>query len=151
MPCVRIFFCHWSELYSFLSKLVQKCMHVSATFSDERPGKMSGHSGLLLQMGPTDDVVWKNFDNRVALPYLRVFYSRLITTEYRNGECALTNRDSMHPGGYGPVDSIKRTPTGSKLIRRYGQSFVIRDWTNLITGLVAFRRLEWKRRRRWTF
>lgn len=36
----------------------------------------------------------------------------------------------MHPGGYGPVDSIKHTPTGWKLIRRYGRSFVTRAREN---------------------
>lgn len=36
----------------------------------------------------------------------------------------------MHPGGYGPVDSIRRTPTGWKLIRRYGRSFVTRAREN---------------------
>lgn len=37
------------------------------------------------------------------------------------------NGDSMHLGGYAPVDLIKRTPAGQELIQWYDRSFVIHE------------------------
>lgn len=45
------------------------------------------------------------------------------------------NGDSMHLGGYAPVDLIKRTPTGRELIQRYSRSFVIHEGRSLAARL----------------
>lgn len=56
------------------------------------------------------------------------------------------NGDSMHLGGYAPVDLIKRTPTGQELIQRYGRSFVIQEGRTSSARGVEFYRGTQKRR-----
>lgn len=56
------------------------------------------------------------------------------------------NGDSMHLGGYAPVDLIKRTPTGRELIQRYSRSFVIHEGRSLAARTVEF---YWDRQKRY--
>lgn len=56
------------------------------------------------------------------------------------------NGDSMHLGGYAPVDLIKRTPAGRELIQRYGRSFVIHEGRSSQRARLEFYRSTQKRR-----